>query len=88
MRKLIPNITLSYINNIKIKELKSRYNNKEVSKLSSVRRFVFKYFQNLDRVLTELKRVNIIISAEKSYFYSANIKIISFVYNYKNKYPD
>ena len=41
--KLIPNITLSYIDNIRIKESKSRYNNKEVSKLSDIRRFIFKY---------------------------------------------
>ena len=88
MRKLIPDITLSYINDIRVKGPKSRYNNKEVSELSGVRHFIFEYLQNLDRVLAELKRADITISAEKSYFCLANIKIIGFVYNYKDKYPD
>ena len=88
MYKLIPNITLSYINNIRIKELKNRYNDKEISKLFNIKRFIFKYFQNLNRILAELKRAGIIISIKKFYFYLADIKIISFVYDYKDKYLD
>ena len=88
MRKLILNIALFYIDDIRIKEPKSRYNNKEISELSDVKRFIFKYFQNLDRVLAKLKRVSITISAKKSYFCSANIKIIDFVCDYKDRYSD
>ena len=88
MRKLILNIALSYIDDIKIKGSKSKYNDEEVPEFSGVRRFMFEYLQNLDRVLAELECAGITISAEKSYFCLASIKIVGFVCDYKDRYPD
>lgn len=42
---------------------------------------MIKYIQNLDKVLADLKQVEVTIIRVKSQFYQANIKIIGYIYN-------
>ena len=59
-----------------MKKQRSQYNNKEVSGLPGVRRFVIKYIQNLDLILVDLKRAKVTVSAEKLIFYITGLNII------------
>ena len=88
LRELIPDIALPYVDDIGVKGPKSRYNDEEVPELPGVRRFVFEHLQNLDRVLAELERAGTTISAEKSHFCSAGMKIVGFVCDYEGRHPD
>ena len=51
----MPHVALLYVNNVDIKGLKIRYENKEISELSKIQRFIMKCFQNIDYVLMNLK---------------------------------
>lgn len=44
-----------------------------------IRRYIFEYIQNLDQVLTNLKRAEIIISGIKFQFFGAGIKILGYI---------
>jgi hypothetical protein len=77
-----------FLDNIGIKGLKSRYNNKEVPKLLGVRRFILKYIQNLDAVLADLEKTKATISAIKLKFYITRLKIIKYIYNTKKRHPN
>ena len=55
-----------FIDDIKIKELKTKYNNEK--SLSEIHYFVLKHLQILDCVFLILKLANVKISEEKSYF--------------------
>lgn len=56
---------------------KTKYNNKEVT--VKIRYYVLKYIQNLDVVLTELRRAGITIARVNSQFCQANIKIVGYI---------
>jgi hypothetical protein len=88
LQDYIPYKTIPFLNDIEVKGLKSRYNNKEVSDLPGVRRFVLKHIQNLNVVLADLKRARVIISAKKSMFCIAELKIVKYIYNTNGRHPD
>jgi len=73
---------MPFINDIKVKGLYINYN-KEL-KLLKIRRFVFKYLQNLNRALKQIKRAKAFIKP-KSQFYYNSISIISFVYSSRRR---
>ena len=87
LRDLIPKVARAYLNNISIKGPKNQYGNKEMPKLPEVRRFMLKHFQNVNHVLTNLKRAKATISNEKSKFYMTSIEIVGFVYNANSRHP-
>lgn len=75
-----------FLNNVTIKELKSIYNNEEVA--FGIRRYIFEYIQNLDKVLTDLKRAGITIPGAKSQFYQAELKIVGYICDMDGRYPN
>lgn len=50
--------------------------------------YIFKYIQNLDKVLVDIAQVGIIIPWAKSPFYWANLHIIGYISNTDNCHPD
>ena len=76
-------ICRSFVNDIKVKELKSRYEEEEM--IFEIRRFVLKHIMNLDQVLLNFELVRCIISEEKSQFCMSKIKIMSFVYDFNDR---
>jgi hypothetical protein len=77
---------MPYLNDIRVKGLKMRYNNKGVSRLLEVYRFILKYIQNLDKVLTDFKCANIIVVIIKMKLYIVGIKIVRFIYNISSQH--
>ena len=55
-----------FIDDIEIKESKTKYNNEE--SLSEICYFVLKYLQTLDHILLTLELTNVKVFREKSYF--------------------
>ena len=62
--KAVYKITGVYVDNISIKGLKTDYKGEEV--IPGIRRFVYEYIINCDKVLLEIKRVGTTIGAEKT----------------------
>lgn len=63
-----------FLDNVRIKRLQIIYNYKKL--FLKIRRYVVEYILNLDTILANLKRVNIIITKAKSRFSYFNIKIL------------
>jgi hypothetical protein len=57
-------ITGVYVDNISIKGLKTNYKGEEV--ILGIRRFMYEYIINYNKVLLEIKRVGITIRTEKT----------------------
>jgi hypothetical protein len=77
----MPYIIMLYLDDIRVKGLKMRYNNKGVSRLLGVYRFILEHIQNLDKVLVDFKYIDIIVVVIKMKLYIIGIKMIDFVYN-------
>ena len=60
-----------FLDNVKIKEPKTKYNNEELA--SKIRYYIFELIQNLDIVLADLKQMEVIIIGAKSQFCQAGI---------------
>ena len=75
-----------YLNDIRVKGLKSDYNNKEA--LPRVRQYVLKHLITLDRILANLKQVEATILGEKSQFCMAALKIISYLCDRDSQHLD
>ena len=88
LEEYIPYRALPFLNDIKIKGLKSRYNNEKKLDLSGVRKFVLKYIQNLNKVLTDIERAGEVISAEKSKFDFAELIVIGYVCDNNERHPE
>lgn len=56
---------------------KTRYNNEKVA--SRNRCYILEHIQNLDKVLADLERVEVIITGGKSHFCRADIKIMGYI---------
>jgi DNA-dependent RNA polymerase auxiliary subunit epsilon len=77
---------MPYLNNIRVKGPKTRYNNKEVSRLLGVYRFILEYIQNLDKVLADFERANTIVATTKIKLYIIGIKIVEFICNISERH--
>ena len=73
-----------FIDNIKIKKSKTKYNNEE--NLSEICHFILKHLQILDCVFLTLKLTNVKIFEEKSYFDQSEIVIIEYSCNYEKRH--
>ena len=81
-------IILSYVNDVSIKGLKIKYENKEISELSEIQRFIMKHFQNINCILTDLKHAELTLTAFKLMFCFLKIKFVKFIYNENERYSD
>ena len=82
----MPQIALLYVNNINVKDLKTRYKNKEISELSEIQRFIMKHFQNIDCILIDLKHAELTLVILKLMFCFLRMKLIGFIYNENKRY--
>ena len=64
-------ICRSFLNNIKIKKLKIKYDDEKI--FFDIRRFVLKHIKNLNTIFFNFELINCIISNEKSQFCMLNI---------------
>jgi hypothetical protein len=75
-------IATPFIDNIRVKGLYINYNKK--LKLFKIYRFVFKYLQNLNRALKQIKRAKAFIRLKLQFCYNS-ISIISFICSFKGR---
>jgi len=72
----MPHICLPFLNDVAVKGPTSTYNNEEIE--PSLRRYVVKHIQNLDKVLCNLKRAGCTIRA-KSQFCMSGLRLVGYV---------
>ena len=82
----MPHVAMSFLNDVGVKESKTRYSNTKILELSEVQKFILKYIQNLNMTLTDLKRAEAMMSAEKLMFCMTEFKIMSFVCNTEERH--
>lgn len=75
-----------FLDNMAVKGLKITYNNEKVA--PGIRRYVFKHIQNLDKILTNLKQVGIIIARAEFQFCQASLKIVDYICDAAGYHPD
>jgi hypothetical protein len=88
LQNYVPHRAMPFLDNIGVKGPKSRYNDKKVPDLPKVRRFVIKHIQNLDTVLADLERAEATMSAKKSKFCMAGLKIVRYAYDADGRHPN
>jgi hypothetical protein len=71
-----------------VKDFRNKYDDVKVLKLSNIQKFILKYIQNLNYTLADLKQIKIILSAVKSIFYMAELRIVEYVYDIKRRHFD
>ena len=81
-------VVLFYVNDVSIKGLKIKYKNEEISELSKIQRFIMKYFQNIDYILTDLKYAELILTVSKLMFCFLRIKLIGFICDKNERHSD
>ena len=84
----MPHVVLSYVNDVSIKDLKTRYENKEISELSEIQRFIMKHFQNIDCILINLKHTELMLAVLKLMFCFLKIKFVRFICNENERHSD
>ena len=75
-----------YINNILIRESKTRYENKKT--LSEVKYFIFEHLKTLDQILISIELFNIKVFKKKSQFCQSKIIIIRFSCDFDERYSE
>ena len=86
MQEYILCLYFPFLDDIDIKRSKTKYDDARV--LPNIRRFILEHIQKLDTILINLKRTGATVSKNKSQFYIAGIKMIGYIYNFKNRHPD
>ena len=84
----MPYVTLLYVNDVNVKDLKTRYENEEISELSEIQRFIMKHLQNIDCILMNLKCTELMLVVLKLMFYFLKIKLIEFICNENERHSD
>ena len=84
----MPYVAFSYINDVDIKGSKTRCENKEISELSEIQRFIMKHLQNIDCILIDLKYAELILVALKLMFCFLKIKLIEFICDENERHSD
>jgi hypothetical protein len=88
LQDLIPHIAIPFLDDIGVKGPRSRYDDVEVPELPGVRKFVLEHIQNLDRTLADLERAGATLSAVKSMFCMAGLRIVGYVCDAEGRHPD
>jgi hypothetical protein len=82
----ILDVARSFLNDIEIKSLKTKYDNEEVA--FDIRRYILEHIKFLIAVLVDLERASITISILKSHFCMIELKIISFICDADDRHFD
>jgi hypothetical protein len=80
------NIARFFLDDIKIKNSKIKYDNKEV--VSSIRRYILEYIKSLDAMLVDREKASVTISIFKSYFCIIELKVVSFICDANDRHFD
>ena len=80
--KLFLTITMSFLDDIRVKGLYITYSNKEA--LFRIRRYVYEYIQNLDKTIDQIKRVRACIKAKLQFYYNG-MNIVRYIYKYNSR---
>ena len=81
-------VILLYVNDINVKDSKTKYENEEISELSEIQRFMMKHLQNINCVLIDLKYAELILAVSKLMFCFLKMKLIEFIYNENERHSD
>ena len=84
----VPHVAMPFLDDVGVKGPKTRYGDEEVPELPGVRKFVLEHIRNLDMALADLERAGATMSAEKSMFCMAGLKIVGFVCDAEGRHPD
>lgn len=76
-------LSIIFLNNIKIKRLKTIYNNQKL--FSRIQQFIVENIYSLNIILINLKTANITNIYKKSQFYCFRFEIISYIYDFKRQ---
>jgi hypothetical protein len=82
----ILNVARSFLDDIEIKNSKTKYDNEEVT--SDIRRYILEHIKSLDAVLVDLKKASITISTLKSHFCMIELKVVSFICDADDRHLD
>jgi hypothetical protein len=82
----ISDVARSFLDDIEIKNSKTKYDNEEVA--SSIRRYILEHIKFLDAVLVDLERASITISTLKSYFCMIELKVVNFICDADDRHSD
>ena len=77
-----------YVNDVSIKGSMIWYENKEISELSEIQRFIMKHFQNIDYILINLKHTELTLIVLKLMFCFLRMKLVKFIYNENERHSD
>lgn len=69
-----------------VKNSKITYNNKKI--ILKIWHYMLKYIQSLDKVFANIEQVRAIIARIKSQFCILELKVVEYVCNIKEKYPN
>src|SRR5215471_7789358 len=75
-----------YIDDILVRESKTRYKNEKT--LSEVRYFIFEHLKTLDQILISIELSNIKVSEKKSQFYQSEIIIVRFSCDFDERHSE
>ena len=81
-------MALLYVNDVDIKGLKTKYENKEISELSKIQRFIMKHLQNINCILTDLKCAKLTLTVLKLMFCFLRMKLIGFICDENRRHLD
>jgi hypothetical protein len=84
LKKHIPHVCLSFINNIDVKNPKTTYNNEKV--ISGIRKYILKHIIWIDGVLADLKKTKYTILKAKSQFCMPGFRVIRFICDILERY--
>jgi hypothetical protein len=82
----ILDVARSFLDDIEIKSLKTKYDNEEVA--FDIRRYILEHIKSLNAVLVDLEKASITISTFKSHFCMIEFKIVSFIYDADDRLSD
>jgi hypothetical protein len=78
------NVARSFLNDIRIKSSKTKYDNEKVA--SSIRRYNLEHIKSLDVILVDLEKASITISILKSHFCMIEFKVVNFICDADDKH--
>ena len=84
--KHISHDAVIYLNDMRVKDLKIKYNNKKMS--SEVKKYILKHLQCLNWVLTSIELFDAKLNEEKSQFCQSEIIIVEYACNYDERHSE
>ena len=89
----IPDVTVPFIDDVLIKGLVSKYRNRDrmyetIPENTGIRHFVWEHFQNLDRVVRQMKYCGETFSGPKTTLCAAEIMVVGHRWTYDRRLPE